>query len=358
MVEGPHPHRLPQYDLLRQRRLRDPTGGADVLRQGRLRADARRGGAARGDPGGPVAVRPRREPAPREGAPRPRARADARAARHLAARLPAGDQRAAAEAAGRAPPRHAGPGAVLRQLREAAADRPLRRRPRVRRRPEGEDDDRPAPAEARARGDRQDADQPGRPDRRARGDRPAHRSRADDDRRQELSPEPVQPRGAGRAAAGLLVQAVRARDGARVGDLARDDAHLEAPGDLARRPRLVRPQLRGQLPRPDQPHHRDGRVGQHRLRAADADRRAVEHRQDRAPARDHEPAPELLRDRARRRGGQPARDGAGLRFVRQRRAAHRRAAHGEPAGSDRLRQRRPELARSRSASSPRGPTPT
>ena len=59
VVEGEDPHRVPQLDLLRQRRLRDRVGGAHVLRQrsttaaargGRRcaqRADARRGGAAR-----------------------------------------------------------------------------------------------------------------------------------------------------------------------------------------------------------------------------------------------------------------------------------------------------------------------
>ena len=31
LVEGPDPHRLPQHDLLRERRVRDPPGGAHVL---------------------------------------------------------------------------------------------------------------------------------------------------------------------------------------------------------------------------------------------------------------------------------------------------------------------------------------
>ena len=63
--------------------------------------------------------------------------------------------------------------------------------------------------------------EPERPDRRAGGDRPAHRRRAHDDRRRELPQEPVQPRRPGRAAARLLVQAVRPRDRALAGDLAR-----------------------------------------------------------------------------------------------------------------------------------------
>ena len=53
----------------------------------------------------------------------------------------------------------------------------------------------------------------------ARRARPARREHPRDGRRDELPPEPVQPRGAGRAAAGLVVQAVRARVGARAGDL-------------------------------------------------------------------------------------------------------------------------------------------
>ncbi len=114
---------------------------------------------------------------------------------------------------------------------------------------------------------------------------------------------------------------------------------LEAAGDLARRQGLVRPQLRGRIPRADQPDRGDDRVRQHGLRAADADRRAGEHRQDGAPARDHEPAAELLRDRARRRGGQPARDGPRVWRLRERRAADRRPPHGQPSRGDRLGER-------------------
>ena len=59
LVEGPDPDRLPQHDLLRERRLRDPAGGADLLRrQERGRADAARGGAPRRDPRQPLALRP------------------------------------------------------------------------------------------------------------------------------------------------------------------------------------------------------------------------------------------------------------------------------------------------------------
>ena len=47
VAEGPDPARLPQHDLLRQRRLRDPAGRPHVLRQGRRPPDARRVRAAR-----------------------------------------------------------------------------------------------------------------------------------------------------------------------------------------------------------------------------------------------------------------------------------------------------------------------
>ena len=59
VVEGPDPHRVPQHDLLRERRLRRPPGGPDLLRREERRgADAARGGTARRYPGEPLAVRP------------------------------------------------------------------------------------------------------------------------------------------------------------------------------------------------------------------------------------------------------------------------------------------------------------
>ena len=65
LVEGPDPHRLPEHDLLRQRRVRRPDGRARLLRQERARPDARRGGAARRHPGQPVALRPVTNPGTR-----------------------------------------------------------------------------------------------------------------------------------------------------------------------------------------------------------------------------------------------------------------------------------------------------
>ena len=60
--QGRDPDRVPEHDLLRQRRLRHPAGGAHVLRTRRLAADASRGGAAGRDSGRPVPLRPGGEP--------------------------------------------------------------------------------------------------------------------------------------------------------------------------------------------------------------------------------------------------------------------------------------------------------
>ena len=88
LVEGPHPHRLPEHHLLRQRRLRDRDGGARVLRQAGRGADAARGRAARGDAGEPAALRPGARPGRSQGAADDRAAPDARAGPDHACRLP------------------------------------------------------------------------------------------------------------------------------------------------------------------------------------------------------------------------------------------------------------------------------
>ena len=220
-----------------------------------------------------------------------------------------------------------------------------RREARLRRRLPRVHDDRPPVAEARARRDRQVAAEPRRAAGRARRDQPEHGRGARDVRRPQLPPEPVQPCGAGRAPAGLVVQAVRARDRAQAGHLAALDVRVEAGVDLPRQQVLVRPQLRGRVPRPDRPRQGDLRLGQLGVRAADEGRWAVERRADGEAARDPEPAPELLRDRARRAGGEPARDGARVRHVRERRLQRQRQGVREPAARDhddqgRERQRR------------------
>ena len=105
----------------------------------------------------------------------------------------------------------------------------------VRRRPPRADDDRPRAAADGTRRDLEVADQARRPLGRARRDRPARRRRPRDGRRQQLPQEPVQPGGAGRPAAGLVVQALRARDRAARGHLARDALRVGAAVDRPRR---------------------------------------------------------------------------------------------------------------------------
>ena len=137
--------------------------------------------------------------------------------------------------------------------------------------------------------------------------------------------EPVQPRVAGRAAARApsfkpFVLATALKQG--ISPLT--TLQVEAGLDLPRQQVLVRPQLRGRVPRADRPHQGDQRLRQHRVRAADEDRRAGERRAGRRSSSGSRAAPELLRDRARRRAGQPARDGARVRVVRERRLPRRR----------------------------------
>ena len=61
--EGQDPHRLPQHDLLRERRLRRRARRAHVLRARRDQAHRAGGGAARRHPRGPEPLRPGRAPA-------------------------------------------------------------------------------------------------------------------------------------------------------------------------------------------------------------------------------------------------------------------------------------------------------
>ena len=167
-----------------------------------------------------------------------------------------------------------------------------------------------------ARRDLEVADRPRRPVGGARRDRPARRGGARDGRRQQLPQEPVQPRRPGRPPARLVLQAVRARDGAAAGDLTRDALRVGAAVDRPRRQVLGRRQLRRRLLRQHRPREGDDRVGQLRLRAADPARRREEGGRDREAARDPEQARRLLRDRPRRRGGDAARAGARVRDPR------------------------------------------
>ena len=173
-------------------------------------------------------------------------------------------------------------------------------------------------------GDRPLAHGLARPRGRARRDRPARRPGPGHGRRRELPQEPVQPGRAGPAPDGLGVQAVRAHDGGRAGHRAADRLHLGADRDQPRRQALVGQQLRGLVPRADRPPGGDDPLGQHGLRAADGAGRAREGRRHGAQARRHPAARRLLRDRPRRRGREPARDGPRVRHARQRRPARRR----------------------------------
>ena len=155
---------------------------------------------------------------------------------------------------------------------------PARREARLRRRLPRGHDDRPRAAEARARRDRQVAAEPRRAAGGARRDQPVERRGARDVRRPQLPREPVQPRGAGRAPAGLVVQAVRARDGAEGGHLAAHDVRVEARSRSSSATSTGRAQLRGRVPRADRPREGDLRLRQLGVRAADEGRRAGERR--------------------------------------------------------------------------------
>ena len=155
LVEGSDPDRVPEHDLLRERRLRDRDGLARLLRQACVRAHAPGGGTPRRHAGQPGRLRPGSEPEA----------AKARRKTVLGLMLEQGlitatDYRAADEsplprAAGDRPSGLEGPSRLLRRVRQAAARALLRLRRRLRRRAQDLHLDRPRVAEARARGDRQ-----------------------------------------------------------------------------------------------------------------------------------------------------------------------------------------------------------
>ena len=105
--------------------------------------------------------------------------------------------------------------------------RPLRDREHLRRRPEDPHDARPRPPEGRRAGDRR-APRRRRAERRAGRDRQRHRRHPRDGRRLGLPAAAVQPRHPGTAPAGLGVQAVHPRRGARERHLARPHVRLRA----------------------------------------------------------------------------------------------------------------------------------
>ena len=257
--EGPDPHRVPEHDLLRERRLRHPAGGADVLPATADEADARRGRAARGDPERPAPVRPGRRTRARRERRRDIVLRDLlRAGLHHEAPVRAREPRAAAEAPEDVHlPGDEGPAPVLHELREAAAGRQVR------------------PARVFGGGLRVQTTidlglqkiareaisklltDPNGPVGGARRDRPAERRRARHGRRQELPQEPVQPRGAGRAPARLVVQAVRARRPRWTQGISPQTTFVSRPvDDPRRRPALDVAQLRGLVHGADRPARR------------------------------------------------------------------------------------------------------
>ena len=127
--------------------------------------------------------------------------------------------------------------------------------------------------------------------------------------------EPVQPRDAGRAPAGLVVQAVRARRRAAAkASRRRRPSHLAPGDDRRRRPALAREQLRGRGPRARSTSRRRSPQSDNTVFAqltnvvgpanvvAAAKELGITHA-----------APAVLLDRPRRRAGDPARDGSRLR---------------------------------------------
>ena len=101
--------------------------------------------------------------------------------------------------------------------------------PGVRRRAEGEDDDRPRTSSSFARqAITKWLTDPNGPSAALVAVDPRNGKVLGDDRRQQLPQEPVQPRRPGRAPAGLVLQAVRARDGARAGISPDDDVRVRA----------------------------------------------------------------------------------------------------------------------------------
>ncbi len=251
------------------------------------------------------------------------------------------------EPAKRSAARHPGACPVLHELREAAARRRVRHGTRVRRRIASADVDRPRRAAARPRSDREVAPRRRRAVGGARRRRPARRARARDVRRPQLRGEPVQPRGPGRAPAGIGFQALRPRSGARSGHLSDHIVRVGSRDDLARRPSLARRELRGVEPRHDRPGDGNDVLGQHRVRPAHGAGAAAGRRADGPPARDPEPDQGLLLGDSRRRGGESAGDGPGLRDVRQRRAADRRRSDAERAACRASRSARRRTSRSR-----------
>ena len=212
MVEATHPDRVPEHDLLRERRIRNPACGADLLQHDCEQAHACAGCSRRRSSCRPERLRPRDQSAFRARTQARGASGHVVTARHHGSRCQAGRTSSAAAPAGRASSRHPGPGAVLRELREAATDLEIRDAPSIRRRPERPDDDRPASPTTRAEGDRVRSDRSEWTIRGSRRDPAENRGSTRHVRRQQFPRKPVQPGRPRRAPSRLRLQAVRSRD--------------------------------------------------------------------------------------------------------------------------------------------------
>ena len=322
LVEGPHPHRVPEHDLLRERRLRDPAG---VARRTSATAPSKltlaEAALLAGIPSDPSLYDPVAHPraASRAAAPRPATDASTRATSPTrqfvhASRAPLpkpedvhlpGDQDPAPY--------------FTNYVKQQLVDK-YGAATRVRRRPPRDDDDRPRAAADRARRDREVAARAGRAARGARRDRPANRRVlamvGGSNYRASQFNLAVQGERQPGSSFKPFVLATALQEG-----ISPQSTFVSKPiDDLPRRHVVDGAQLRGLVPRPDRPATATIQVGQHRLRAADEG--------SSGPRRSSGTAHELgitsqldgvLLDRARRPGRQPARDGARVRDVRERR---------------------------------------
>ena len=301
LFQAGDPRALPEQGLLRRRLPRRRGGGARLLRQVGLGADRRGGGADRRHHQVAVDVGAHRQHGQGGGPPQHRPGDDAREPEDRPRRVRSRPPRAGAPAERPAARRVVRP--VLQGAGAARAGRPLRLGPRRERRAAGLHDDRSGDAAGRRAGARGRAGDdrealalqapdagpvPGRGRGRRQGRRPAalpagRRGRDGSavgrsprhGRRPHLHREPLQPRRPGPPPAGLRVQAVRLRRGARSGP---------HPGEPDHRPRRAgrdaagRLGPRGRAPRVerDDHSHRAAHVEQPRRGARLPDRRSRE----------------------------------------------------------------------------------
>ena len=261
LVEGPDPARVPQHDLLRQRRLRHPAGGADVLRQGRRPPDA--APSPRCSPASPPTRRSTTRPSiharRRSGATTccrrcsTRGRSPRAQLRNASTRAAAEGPRTSASPAPRDPGQYFvnyvkdqliatygagrvfGGGLKVTSTIDlgAAGDRPQ--------------GDRERPQDARRA-------RPRRSSRSTRARAPSGRWSAARTSARASSTSPTQAERQPGSSFKPIVLAI----GAAAGHLAGDDVRLQAGRHRRRRPDLARHELRGRLPRPRRPDAGDG----------------------------------------------------------------------------------------------------